>query len=416
MNLYIPAIALVLCSVLLPGTTDCTVFKKDNRIVISNLHHINEDLYAFSEKLTIDGLIDGDLMGFASSIDINGEISNSANVFAQKVHHTGRVGGTMRVFGYEVEINGNIGRSLLVGGRFVEIGPRAVIAKDANIWGQSIDVSGTVKGAVSNLKGDTIKISGTFEGDLNVGAKFIRIGPKAIITGNLTYETIDSTDIVISEGAAIDGETVWVPCCKTEKDDDKKSDNITTSWVLAISKLLAAFLFGVIVVAVFRRYAVTSFRQLRDRFSMSLATGFLSLLIFAFSIVVLIISLLLMIVGLVLSSGDSAAVGVVALVFSILMLPITSFTAVSGGIIFYAGKIVVAFLIGYLLLRALRTSPVELGKGQLLVGLVILMILFAVPIVGFLIYLLVAIAGAGAIVLGIRKCRRGKEEPPTTSQ
>ena len=103
-------------------------------------------------------------MGFASSIDINGEISNSANVFAQKVHHTGRVGGTMRVFGYEVEINGNIGRSLLVGGRFVEIGPRAVIAKDANIWGQSIDVSGTVKGAVSNLKGDTIKISGTFEG------------------------------------------------------------------------------------------------------------------------------------------------------------------------------------------------------------------------------------------------------------
>ncbi|MEA2030691.1 MAG: polymer-forming cytoskeletal protein [candidate division Zixibacteria bacterium] len=416
-NSYVFTIALVFCGFFLAGIVSGSVFESGDHINISNLHHIDEDIYAFGDKITVDGLIGGDLLGFASSVIINGEISGSANVFAQELHHTGRIDGTLRAFGYEIEINGNIGRSLIAGGRFIEVSPGAVITRDANIWGQSIEMSGTVRGDVSNIKGDTVIIDGTFEGNLIVEAEHIQINPSAVISGNLTYKALDSTDIEISEGATIGGKTAWVSGSETKDGEEGKDDDgSTTAWVLAISKLLAAFLFGIIVIAVFRRYAVESFCQLRDRFSMSLATGFLALLVFAFSLVILIISLLLMIVGLILSSGDGAAIGATALVFSILMLPITSFTAISGGIIFYAGKIVVAFLVGYLILRAFRTSPKELGRWQLLVGLVILMAMFEVPIVGFLIYLLVAIAGAGAIVLGVRKCHQGHKEPPATNQ
>ncbi|MBU8933937.1 MAG: hypothetical protein KOO62_08000 [candidate division Zixibacteria bacterium] len=400
----------MMSTVLLAGSVGGSVFETDKRLHITNLHQINDDLYAACEKITIDGAIEGDLLGAASSIVINGHVFGSANIFAQDVRHSGRVDRTLRAFGMDIEVGGFVGRALLAGGLHIEIGPAAVIEQGVNLWGQSISVSGTIRGNASTLEADTIIIDGTFEGDVSLKAKQIRIKAATVITGNLTYETIDTSGIEISDGAIIEGETVWVPCCGTESSDDE-GDDFTSDFLLSSSKLLAAFLFGIIIVAIFRRHALESFRQLRDRFSVSLASGFLALLGFAFSLMVLAVSLVLMVVGLIVSTTDSAAIGVAALVFSILMLPITSFTAVSGGIIFYAGKIVMAFLIGYWLVRIFKTKPIELGKWQLLVGLIILTIIFAVPVIGFFVYLLAAIAGAGAIVLSIRQNRSHPEAP-----
>ena len=396
--------AVMLGAMLLAGVAAGSVFETGKRVHITNLHQINNDLYAACEKIKIDGTIEGDLIGAASNIIINGHIVGSASAFAQDVRHSGRVDRTLRTFGQEIEIDGYVGRALLAVGQHIAIGPAAIIEQGVNLWGQSISISGTIRGDASTIEADTVIIDGTFEGDVRVVANHIKIKAATVIAGNLTYETIDSTGIEISDGAVIEGETVWTPC-STIDDADDEGDDFVSALVLSSSKLLAAFLFGIIVVAVFRRHAVESYRQLRDRFTVSLASGFLALLGFAFSLMVLAISLVLMVVGLILSSTDSAAIGVVALVFSILMLPITSFTAVSGGIIFYAGKIVIAFLIGYWIVRIFKSNPIELGRWQLLVGLIVLAVLFALPIVGFLVYLLVAIAGAGAIVLGIRQCR-----------
>lgn len=395
-------------TILLAVNAAGSVFEKENRLHITNLHQIDDDLYAVGEKIIIDGVIEGDMFGAASSIVINGQISGSASLFAQDVRLTGRVERTLRAFGQNVEINGLVGRALLAGGQNVDIGPAAIIEQGANLWGQAIRMSGTIRGETSTLEGDTVVIDGTINGHAIVKAKYIQIKPTAVIIGNLTYEMIDSTGIEINDGAVIEGETIWEP--RRVDDDTDEEDSSASDIVLAGSKLLAAFLFGVIVVAIFRKHALESFRQLRDRFSVSLAAGFLALLVFAFSVVVLTISLVLMVVGLILSTTDSAALGVVSLVFSILMLPVTSFTAISGGIIFYAGKIVVAFLLGYWLVRIFKAQPVELGKWQLLAGLIILAVLFALPVAGFLIYLFVAIAGAGAIVLGIRECRSHPEK------
>jgi hypothetical protein len=144
---------------------------------------------------------------------------------------------------------------------------------------------------------------------------------------------------------------------------------------------------------------------LRTRFTVSIATGFLSLLILVVAILILVISAIFLLVGLALISGELAPLGALVLVLSMLMVPITAFTTVSGGIIFYSGKIMFAFLVGYLLVRIFKSEAALLGKAQLLFGLIILALLFAVPYVGLLIYLLVSIAGAGAIVLGIKNCR-----------
>ena len=110
-----------------------------------------------------------------------------------------------------------------------------------------------------------------------------------------------------------------------------------------------------------------------------------------------------------------------ALLFTALLVPVqasagtVNVATVSGGIIFYSGKIMFAFLVGYLLARIFKSEVALLGKAQLLFGLIILALLFAVPYVGLLIYLLVSIAGAGAIVLGIKNCRAEADRPKGNS-
>jgi hypothetical protein len=158
---------------------------------------------------------------------------------------------------------------------------------------------------------------------------------------------------------------------------------------------------------VFGRYAEESFRQLRTRFTVSLAAGVVSLLALAFAIVILTVSIILMIAGLVVGNPIVSAM---LLVFSILMVPITTFSTVVGGIIFYSGKILLGFLIGALILRR-ATSSGAMNKLNLLLGLAVLTLLFEIPYIGFAVYLVVAITGAGAIVLGIRHCPRVHAQP-----
>ena len=116
------------------------------------------------------------------------------------------------------------------------------------------------------------------------------------------------------------------------------------------------------------------------------------------------------------SSGGDAVPGVILLSFSILAMPLTSLASVSAAVLFYAGRIVVGFVIGYLILKLLRKEPKELGRWQLLLGLVVLALLFTLPSwIGFMVYAFVAVVGAGAIVLGTHVCRREAEEAKVPS-
>ncbi len=399
---------------LITGSVRPTTIQTEDDIHISNLHHIVDDLYAFGENVTVDGLIEGDLVAGAYEVYTNGEVTESQNVFAYKLHHTGTVGNSLRAFVNTAVIDGQVGRSLMLFGYDSHIGKGAVIKRDVNIYGYTTRVEGRVGGDVK-IRGDRIFISGEIDGDVDLEGEQITISPPAVIKGNLTYCCAKKVEIDTAAGVRILGETRSVqPVCETEEEDEEKSGAFKTT-VLQISKLLAAFLFGIIVIYLFRKYAQESFKQLRTRFGVAAATGFLSLIILIVAVLILVVSAVFLIVGLVLISGNLAPVGALVLALSILMVPITSFATVSGGIIFYSGKILFALLVGFLLLRVFKPDPAMLSKTQLLLGLIVLTLLFLIPYLGFLVYILVTIIGAGGIVLGIKNCRPGVNQANSSS-
>jgi cytoskeletal protein CcmA (bactofilin family) len=388
--------------------------QNDDRVHISNLHRIDDDLYAFAQTVTIDGSVKGDLIAFAYEVSHNGEVSGSVNSFCYRYAQSGRVLGSVRAFANIAAINGHVGRSVLLLGNDLSIRKGAKIMKDVALYGNIATVDGFVDGNLV-FKGSTIYLTGMIEGDVELEAEKISITAPAVIKGNLTYTCKDEAKIDLESGVVIEGETVWnLP----EDKEDAATSGLLQKSMFTISNMLAAFLFGVILLALFGKYAKESFGQCRTRFTFCFATGILTFLIVLLSIIILMLSLSFVLVGLAVVSDNGAGLGAIILIFSILLVPITSFASVSGGVLFYSGVVMTAAMMGFMIARTFNRQAEPLRKMQLLLGLIILSILFMIPYLGTIVYIVASLTGAGAIVMGIRHCRREvatlDQQPPST--
>lgn len=383
---------------------DAAIFESGNNLRISQLQNIPDDLYVFGgETATIDGSIEGDFSAIAvAELFMRGEVGQSVNVAVRSVTSTGTIQGSFRAFAESVHIDGYIGGSALIFAKTITFESESVVERSVNLVAQSVTINGSIKGK-ADIRAEEVVITGLIVGDLIIKAKKIIIAPPAIIRGNLDYTSDNEIQIDTSNGVTIVGNVAWhIPDESTGEDAES---NYLKTFTLSLATLLAAFLFGIIMLKLFKPYVEASFIEARDNLSVSFATGSVALIGLVVCLVILSLSGLLLLFGLRLLGGDYSPIGLMMMIVSILMVPITSFGAVSGGIIFYSGKIVLGFLIGYLVLGKFSGRAESIGYRHLILGLLILSILFEIPFfVGFLVYLMATITGAGAIILGIRKC------------
>ncbi len=384
-------------------TANGSTFRSGDDVHISNLHNIDDDFYASGNKIQIDGTITGDVTAGSYQTSINGEIGGSANLAGRYADHSGRIMGSLRFAGERIMINGFVGRSVIAFGSEIITGQGAVVQKDFTVSGNDVTLNGLILGDVECAAART-RIAAQIEGDLLLKGGKTTVAPQAVINGNITYVAEEENALELEGGVTVTGEVIWK---KPEAAADENSSYLVDI-TFKFASLFAAFLFGIIAIKLFRPYAEESFSQLRKRLSVALAAGVLGLLILAFCILVLMMSLIAMLIGTVMLS-DYAVVGILILVLSILMVPISSFISVSGGIILYSGKIIVGLLVGYLIIRLWRPKAKVLSKSSMLLGLFVLTLIFALPYVGFLLFFLTTITGAGAIILGIRHCRKRVE-------
>ncbi len=396
----ISAVALV---GMLVGQVHSSVYKKGNHVQITNLDIIDDDVYTSGSRLTMDGVINGDLTSFNYQIEINGEVGQSANLFCRTLQHNGKIDGSLRALAENITVAGYVTRSAVLMGRDVNLAKGAIIERDLKVFGSTVQVDGTVKGNAS-ITGEIVEITGVIAGDIDIDAQKIMILAPAVIAGNLTYTSHRQAEIDSTAGVTISGKTTWnLP----KKNEDQSSGINYTSIVVRISSLFAAFVFGILALFVFRGYVEEAVEQVRSRFSVAIAAGLLGIFVLILSLTILLLSIASMIAGFLMISGDLAPLGSLVLVFSILMLPITSFASISGGILLYSGKIVLAFIIGYAILKYAKPSVGILSKSSLFLGLLILTLVFMIPYVGFILYILISLVGIGGILLGIKHCRKG---------
>jgi len=394
-------IAAIFCfSLVLAGELSATVVEKGDDIQFSPLHHIDDDVYTYSKNpISMDGFIDGDFTAMASDVTINGEITGNGNLFVLQSFHNGIIKGSLRSFSNSFTINGRVERSVIAVCAKFNLSGQGEIGRDIHVIGVDVDIYGTVGGDLK-IKAKEVRLMGNIEGDVFIEAERLIISAPAVIHGNLTYESASEAQID-SFGVTITGVTEWI---KENDSVDIEAEELRDT-VVVISEILAAFLFGLILLIPGRNYAKVAYTQLKEQFAISLATGFITVFLFGLAAFLAIITSFLFLVGFALASGDTPVAGAMVLIFSTIIFPVSAFGAISGGILLYAGKILTAFFIGIYLVGKIKKNPVLLSKTQLLLGLIVLAIIFAIPYLGIVLYLIGIVTGAGAIILAIRKIK-----------
>lgn len=134
---------------------------------------------------------------------LEGDVTNDALAAGGNVTLSGAVGGTARIAGGSIIIQSAIINDLVVAGGTIDITREASVGGDLVIAGGTLRINGPVKGNIW-VTGGNIEINSIVGGSV-YGAEIgqLRLGPNAVINGNLDYTAEEKANI--AQGAVVKG-------------------------------------------------------------------------------------------------------------------------------------------------------------------------------------------------------------------
>ncbi|MCK5126007.1 MAG: polymer-forming cytoskeletal protein [candidate division Zixibacteria bacterium] len=325
----------------------------------------------------IEGTVLGDVCLFGGAYYMTGEIQGNLNSASQRATVRGKVGRTARLAGEYVTFDGEIGKDIIVFARETELGSSSVVRQDASIMGEDVSLNGTIERNVIIYAKDVI-ISGKIGGDVNIEAESITIVSPAEIDGDLQYKS--RREIKIDDDVIIGGEIDWE---KVSKDKDKTESE--TDWGLEIVLFFCSLVTGLIMISLFKHHTSLSVAQMKAHWLPSFGLGFVFIFAAPFAMIILMITII----------GIPAAI--------ILLFAYTVF--------FYIAKIYTAIVLGNIIINAFRKNVEPKNAISLVTGLLALTIIFHLPFIGWLGYIMTLFFGLGALLRGIHECRKKITQP-----
>ncbi|RLM59280.1 polymer-forming cytoskeletal protein [Halobellus sp. Atlit-31R] len=324
---------------------------------------------AFGDVVRIDAgeTYDGDLEAAAGSVVVAGTVDGDLEAAAGSViiTETGEVTGSLDAAAGSVVIEGSV-----VGD--VNVGSAALELREGSQIGGSLEA-----GAAD------VRLAGAVDGDVTVGADTLTVAPTATIGGSLTY---DAGQFTLADGATVAGEVTRdesLVVAGPEIFGAGGGAGLPTipAWIGAVYGALANLVLGAVLLVVAPNFA----RRLVDvGQTETLRSGGIGLLALIGTPIVLLL-LLLTIVGIPISLA---------------------------GIVAFALLLWVASVYGSIVLGTWLVSLLDAENRwlALLVGVLVVALLGAVPILGGLVQLAVLLVGLGAFVIAVRGVRREPDE------
>jgi cytoskeletal protein CcmA (bactofilin family) len=391
---------------------DDDLYATANEVVVEGT--IRGDLVAYGQSVTVDGTVEGDMIAAGQSVEIGGEVDDDARIAGQALllsegasvgddliaaayslqnEPESNVGGTLWYAGYQALLAGGVGEDLAGAANALTLGGE--IGGDADV-----DVDGEEGGGgpPAFVPVPQVPIP-TVESGLT-------LTDSALIGGNLTYQS--STEAQIDPGARIEGDVVREerPIEEEEATRSPGAETVLEALRSLVSLVLVGLLLMWLAPGWIRRRAYT----VLDRPLASLGWGLLGLI--AFLIMGMVILLVTILLGIVL--GLLTLGGLVALVIILGLLAEAALVLIFLITTNYLAQIIVGFVAGVLLLESVLPGR---GAGRflpLVVGLIVYVILRAVPVLGPIVGLIVVLLGLGALLIWVwTTVRRGHTPPPS---
>jgi cytoskeletal protein CcmA (bactofilin family) len=372
----------ILC--LAAGPLMASKFYSQDDLIIAGSRVIDDDVYALTNTCEFAGTINGDFNGLIFDIEMVGDIDGNLNLVTWRADAGGNITKSLRIIGWDVDIASEIEKDLLILGRKINVSRRAEIGRDVTLIGDLIYVDGTIEGDL-DIWGEIVIIDGEIKGDVRVEADEITLARNTTIEGNLHYTSF--LDIFIEDDALVAGRiTHSIP----ELGQPEIEYALNKIFLVGRIIFFAMTLFtGLFIILVFRTHSRETSNYILDHFPASVGLGLLALIIFT--------------------------LGAIILFAIVIGIPLAVFLVFLAIFLMFAGQIYCATAIGRGLLRLLGNRDIALGWA-FLIGYIILIVIFSIPIFGIVIYTLVFLIGTGGAIGGFytmcKKCRQSDTPSP----
>jgi hypothetical protein len=371
---------------------------------------IEGDMLLVGQNVTVDGNITGDLFAFGGSVTVNGEIGGSLYTIAETITTNGEIGGSTYQGALELNFGArtHVGRNAYLLGLDITTENGSFIGNDLFAAG----LQGWFGGEIARYLKSVVVILNV-EGQIGVGPEEMEESPESEggdggSTGqggviSLIRLEMPVDEYIQSQRPAMLDEWIIVE----ESRFAAESSNPTLEWFLDyFRKLITVLVFGALAIWLFPAKLKAWSKQVR---SAPLSAGLWGLVVLIFAGLVSLIAALLipaMVVILWRITFFGLASVVLSLGYTSLGFAVILFILAAA----YISKVIVAYIIGDLILG--RVRPNTHAFWALLLGAVIFIALWLIPLVGWIFGFLAALVGLGSIWL----VYRGADEPSSETE
>ncbi len=406
-------------------------------VVIGKDEVIEDDLFATAREIIIEGTVEGDVFAAGQTIRINGEITGDLFAAGQEIVISGSIEDAY-VTGYAMTVIGEVEEDLLGFGYSLQHKPGAEIGQDLLFGGFQVLLDGDVDGMV-RIGANSVRLAGAVGEDARIdvgGAErgetppsftgFMPMAPSvptipggltmmesASIGGDLNYVANAPIDV---PAGTVEGETDFtehVP--ETREDRERRGlDRRTPGWLALkwvfkqMRRLVTLLLLGALLMWAVPEWTRTISETLESKPLPSLGWGVVAFAAFIAGFIVL-----LLVVGAVTAIFGVITLGELARRFLVLGGLVTGAVGFSFGLLWrYVTSLVVSLLLGQLIFRLFQSDLEENRWAPMVVGVVVFVILWSIPILGWLVRLIAVLVGLGAIWLWGQDALRGERAQP----
>ncbi|HEX9207796.1 MAG TPA: hypothetical protein VF851_06135 [Steroidobacteraceae bacterium] len=165
-------------------------------------HAFGPDYFGAGGVLNLIDAVDGDAFLFGGHVNTASEVKGDVIAAGGEVSIGGGIGDDLYVAGGEVQVDAIVAGNARVAGGELTVGPATVVAGSLTLTGGRIRFEGNSHGLLQ-ASGGSVSIDGSVNGDAEVNAEDIEIGPQTRIAGKLIVH--GAREPTVPEGAEIAG-------------------------------------------------------------------------------------------------------------------------------------------------------------------------------------------------------------------
>lgn len=358
-------LAILALSLAFTSVANAHLFRSGTNVNIERGQKVDNTVFASGQTVDIGSEVTGDVYCVAQTVSISGKINGDVICAAQTINITGEVTGDLRLAGQTITIGAEVGGNAAIAAQTFNLESGAIIDRDASLAVSTATLNGEI-GRDLALGAESVTIANQVGRDIQGDVANLRLTSSADIGRDITYTS--NQDLQRSEGAEVGGEISRKDVVDKKSQDGGSLAGFAIGWFLY--SLLALLLLAMVIAFIFPR-AVHAVSEAAYPWPWkALLTGFIVTLLGPVALALI----------------AATFIGIpLAFIFGLAWLIAVLLSGVFSG-----------YYLGRLLLRNSRSSLMIM-----LIGILVLILLYFIPIIGFIFMLLALWIGTGMQVLAL---------------